>query len=76
MRCQPYFATKTAAIVPSTKRAIAPTLTITGSTVRRRVMRENSCGLIYETASKSRQKCCRVEDAFSVLARRDQSLDA
>ena len=35
MRCQPYFATKTAAV----KRAIVPRLTITGSTVRRRVMR-------------------------------------
>ena len=44
MRCQPYFATKTAAIVPSTKRAIAPRAiaprqTITGSIVRMCVMR-------------------------------------
>ena len=38
MRCQPYFATKTAAVVPSIKKAIAPRLTITGSTVRRRVI--------------------------------------
>ena len=38
MRCQPYFATKTAAAMPSIKKAIAPMLTITGSTVRRRVI--------------------------------------
>ena len=36
MRCQPYFATKTAAAMPSSKKAVAPRLMTTGSTVRRR----------------------------------------
>ena len=64
MRCRPYFATKTAAIVPSTKRAIAATLTITGSTVRRCVI-GGSCVHLRDYIAKRSGPRAKVPQAAS-----------
>ena len=48
----------------SSLRAIVPTVTITGSTVRRRVMRESPCRLIFGTKSKSRRSVLASEWPF------------